>query len=275
MRTATTRAFDRIASEYDVIADGEIFRLLRERTHAAFARRFSAGSRVLEVGCGTGLDTTFLASRGVSVVACDPSEEMVSRALRRLARAGLERRATVLPCGLQDLSSFVDALTEAGGFDGIVSNFGALNCVQHLSPLRALVERHLRSGGAIVLGLMGRSCAMETLYFTATRRPDLVNRRRRGTGPINVPVAGIDVPTFYHRIADVRDTLGDEATLDRVEGIGVAIPPPYFEPRWQTLSPAVRGLVVRLDRAIATWPPFNRFGDHVLLHFVKRRTAHA
>lgn len=278
-RASATQAFDRLASHYDVLAGGEIFQLLRQRTHAAFVRRFAPGSRVLEIGCGTGLDTAFLASRGVHVVACDPSEEMVSRSLRRLAHAGCEDKTTVLPCGLQDLASFLDSLTEPvdvarAPFDGIVSNFGALNCVDHLAPLGALVRRYLRPGGVVLLGLMGRACAVEALYFTVTRRPALVSRRR-GSGPVTLPVAGIDVPTFYHRIADVHAALGSELVLTRIEGIGVVLPPPYLEPRWQNLPKSLRGLVTRLDALLAPWPPFNRVGDHVLLHFVKERHADA
>ena len=279
MRAPATVAFDRLASEYDALAAGEIFRLLRARTHAAFARCFAPGSRVLEIGCGTGLDTIFLASRGVCVVACDPSEEMVSRSLRRLAHAGCENTAMVLPCGLRDLASFLDAVAEprdSGGapFDGIISNFGALNCVEHLAPLGALARRHLKPTGVVLLGLMGRACAVEALYFTAMRRSQL-RSRRRGRGPIPVPVAGIDVPTFYHRITDVRTALGAELTLAHVEGIGVVLPPPYLEPRWKRLPESVRRLATRLDALLAPWPPFNRLGDHVLLHFVKASAAHA
>jgi SAM-dependent methyltransferase len=268
-RPITTEAFDRIAGEYDDVAAGEIFCLLRRRTHAAFTRRFAPGARVLEIGCGTGLDTAFLAARGVRVVACDPSEEMVSRALRRLAHEQLDERAVVVPCGLQDFASFLDALAEPEGFDGIISNFGALNCVEHLAPLRALAHRYLRPGGALLLGVMGRACAIEAVYFVATRRASLASRRR-GCGAVGVPVAGLDVPTFYHRIADIRAALGEEVALVRIEGVGVAIPPPYMERRWQTLPAALRRVVSGIDRVIAAWPPFNRIGDHVLLHFAKR-----
>ena len=269
-----TRAFDRLASEYDALAAGEIFQILRRRTHAAFARRLSAKTRLLEIGCGTGLDTAFLARHVRHVVACDPSEEMVSRSLRRLSREGLEDRATVLPCGLQDLASFLDALAAPGGFDGIVSNFGALNCVEHLAPLGALARQHLRADGVMILCLMGRSCAIETLYLTATGRGHLASRRR-GPGAVAVNVAGVSVPTFYHRIADVRAALGSDLSLQAIEGIGVAIPPPYFEPRWQQLPTSVRALVTGLDAMLAPWPPFNRVGDHVLLHFIKRGHGHA
>lgn len=271
---AAAMAFDRLASEYDTLAGGEIFRLLRRRTHRSFARAFSSGSRVLEIGCGTGLDTAFLAATVRAVVACDPSEEMVSRSLRRLAHAGLEARATVLPCGLNELASFLDALASPEGFDGIMSNFGALNCVEHLAPLGALTRKYLRPGGTVLLGLMGRTCAVEALYFTATRRAGLAGRRRHH-GAVAVPVAGIDVPTFYHRIADVRAALGPELHLRSIEGVGVAIPPPYLESRWQQLPRPVRGIVTSLDALLAPLPPFNRAGDHVLLRFVKQGGRHA
>jgi hypothetical protein len=92
---------------------------------------------------------------------------------------------------------------------------------------------------------------------------------------VPVSVAGVEVPTFYHRIADVRSALGTDLSLDAVEGIGVAVPPPFLEPRWRSLPKYVRGAVTRIDSWLAPWPPFNRVGDHVLLHFVKASAAHA
>jgi SAM-dependent methyltransferase len=266
--TATKLAFDRLAADYDALTGGEIFQLLRARTHRVFARCFPADSCVLEIGCGTGADTEFLASRGVRVIACDPSEEMVSRTMRRLAREKLDARATVLPCGLEDVQAYLAALDLPDTFDGIVSNFGALNCVPHLAPLSALVRGHLAPGGVVILGLMTRMCALEAVYFTATKRPQLA-RRRMGCGPVNVPVAGVDVPTYYHRVKDVCQVLGRDVRLTVVEGIGVAIPPPYLEARWQTLPRAVRSVATTVDDWLAHWPPFNRVGDHVLLLLTK------
>lgn len=267
-RSASTVAFDRLAADYDALIDGEIFQLLRARTHRAFARSFAQGARVLEIGCGTGADTWFLARRGVRVVACDPSEEMVSRTLRRLARERLDQQASVVPCGVEELESYLQALDLPHRFDGIISNFGALNCVQHLAPLAALARRRLDPGGLVVLGLMTRLCVVEVMYFTATLRPRLA-MRRRGHAAVKVPVAGVDVPTYYHRVSDVCEALRPDLKLTSVEGVGVAIPPPYLEPRWQTLPRPVRSIVAAVDGWLAEWPPFNRIGDHVLLQFEK------
>jgi SAM-dependent methyltransferase len=271
-RPPTTLAFDRLAASYDALTDGEIFRLLRGRTHRTFARYFTASSRVLEVGCGTGVDTQFLASRCRHVVACDPSEGMVTQSLRRLAHEGQSARATVMLCGLHDVQSYLDALTPPEPFDGIVSNFGALNCVSHLAPLGALVRRHLRPGGVVLIGVMSRFCAMEALYFLATRRPRLA-ARRMGRGAVPVPVAGVEVPTYYHRVRELRAALGLGVRLVGIEGLGVAIPPPYLEPRWRELSRGIRTAVSSCDAVLARCPGVNRLADHVLLHFV-REHAH-
>ena len=138
-----TLAFDRLAPEYDALAGGEIFQLLRRRDAHRVSRAGSGRDRrVLEIGCGTGLDTAFLAARGMHVVACDPSEEMVEphAAPARARRARRPRDGdAVRAAGPRSRSS--TRSIEPEGFDGIVSNFGALNCVEHLAPLGALATR--------------------------------------------------------------------------------------------------------------------------------------
>jgi hypothetical protein len=83
------------------------------------------------------------------------------------------------------------------------------------------------------------------------------------------------VPTFYHRTADVSAVLKRELNLVAITGIGVLLPPPYLEPRWQRVPAFVRTRLAAVDSAIASIPPFNRLGDHVLLQFTKRRDADA
>ena len=273
MNAATTLAFDRLAADYDALTGGEIFRHLRARVHHVYARQFARGSRVLEIGCGTGVDTHFLAAHGVRVVACDPSEEMVSRTLRRLAGAGLDRATSIVPCGLEDLETYLEALGLPDTFHGIVSNFGALNCVPSLSPLGVIGARHLRPGGVAIIGLIGRTCLWETFYFMA--RGDAVGARRRRAPIVAVPVAGVDVPTFYHRTTDVRAGLGEAFRLDTCVGIGVAVPPPYLELRWQRIPAPLRRAAARVDRVAGAWPIVNRLGDHSLTCWLKRRVAHA
>ena len=268
---AATLAFDRLAPTYDTLVSGDAFQHQRAQTHAAFRRWITPGMRVLEIGCGTGLDTLFLAGLGARIVACDPSAEMLSRTKRRLAPAGVGDRVSILLCGVQELPRFLDALDHCEGFDAVVSNFGALNCAPSLEPLGTVGCRHLRPGGAIVLGLIGRTCFWETAYFVA--RGERAKAARRRLPAVAVPVAGVDVPTFYHRRSDVHAFLGGAFTLDAAIGIGVAVPPPFLESRWQQLPAVIRRAAVRIDRMTAGWPLLNQLGDHTLTRWVKSAVA--
>ena len=197
---------------------------------------------------------------------------MLIRTRRRLEMAGLGDRAGILACDLRDLPQFLDASITPRGFDAIVSNFGALNCAPSLAPLGVIGCRHLRAGGAMAIGLMGRTCLWETLYFTA--RGDRQKASRRRTARADLPVAGIDVPTFYHRTDDVAAALGDGFVRDAVIGIGVMVPPPYLEPRWLQCDAALRRAAAGVDRFAGSWPIVNELGDRTLSRWVKRRVNH-
>lgn len=269
---AATLAFDRLAPTYDALVSGDAFQHQRAQTHAAFRRWIIPGMRILEIGCGTGLDTLFLAGLGARIIACDPSEAMLSRAQRRLALAGVGDRVGILLCGVQELPRFLDALDHGEGFDAVVSNFGALNCAPSLAPLGVVGCRHLRPGGAIIVGLIGRTCLWETAYFIARGERSKAARRRRPR--VAVPVAGVDVPTFYHRRSDVHACLGATFTLSGAIGIGVAVPPPFLESRWQQVPVLIRRAAMGIDRVAAEWPVFNQLGDHNLTRWVKSPVAH-
>ena len=177
--------------------------------------------------------------------------------MRRLANAGLGDRAGILPCGLQELPQFLDALDHAEGFDGIVSNFGALNCVPSLDAAGRPRPPPSAPGGAVMLGLMGRTCAWETVYFTA--RGDALKAARRRQSNVAVPVAGVDVPTFYHRTPRRARRARPRTSRSTASiGIGVVIPPPYLEPRWQRCRPPFAAPRPASIALTAAWPPFNR-----------------
>jgi len=76
--------FDLAADEYDAVRPGYPATLLDR----AFERgTLVAGSRALEVGCGTGKLTESLVARGLRVDAVDPGPNMIAMARRRVADA--------------------------------------------------------------------------------------------------------------------------------------------------------------------------------------------
>lgn len=259
------RAFDRLAPHYDALVSADPFPLMRRAAHVWFAEVFGPGSRVLEVGCGSGHDTVFLAACGADVVAADPSAEMLARARTRLDAGGLAGRARFICCGVDALADHLPASLRV---DGVVSNFGALNCVASLEPFARLVRARLAGGGRVIVGVMPPTCLPELFWFGM--RGDLRRAlRRRGPTPVAVTVAGILVPTSYHSVRDLARALGPAFRLRRVRALGCILPPPDVAVAWRRAPASLRRALAWVDARLAGLPPFNRVGDHVLAEFVR------
>src|ERR1700691_2906190 len=124
--------FDAVALRYDeTFTSSRIGRAQRRAVWSELAKTFHPGDRVLEVGCGTGIDACFLAERDVQVVACDPSAQMIEVATRRIHERRMQKRVTTIVLSAEEIAS----LHEDELFDGAFSNFGALNCVEDLTQV--------------------------------------------------------------------------------------------------------------------------------------------
>src|SRR5579871_1419133 len=184
-------AYDAIASSYDAQVQGDAW--MREVLHRHFTRVFHAGDRVLDVGCGTGLDAVFLAERGIEVVAIDFSPEMVAQCRAKATAAGLADRvdARVLP--IADLCSLRDEQ-----FDGLISAFAGLNTLPDLNQFAADASRLVKPGGHLILHLLNRFSLWEWLGYVSHangRAARDVGRRRTR----NFTIGGRAVPhTVYY-----------------------------------------------------------------------------
>src|SRR3954452_10598811 len=110
------QAFDSIAATYD---DGNVLlQRMRRVVWQTLGRELTPGGRLLDLGCGPGIDAVHLAGRGHRVVAVDWSPQMVEETRRAAAAAGVAERVTALNLGIHQ-----PAALPAGPFDGIYSNF--------------------------------------------------------------------------------------------------------------------------------------------------------
>jgi ubiquinone/menaquinone biosynthesis C-methylase UbiE len=262
-------AFDRLSGRYEQLCENEIFEWMRARVHAVCLQRFPAESRVLELGCGIGIDTAFLAGRGVHVTAVDPAPGMIRQAQTRVQALSPSGRVQFFVAGLEDVERALPSDSIAAApFDGIFSNFGALNCVGDLDLIAGVIRRLLAPGGSVVLCFMARVCPLEIAYFVSRLRPR--DALRRFGNPAIVCVEGIDVPTFYHAAGDVMRALGSEFVLRALTGLGVIVPPPWLAGRWLAIPPGARRAVMAADTRVASHFPFNHVGDHFLMDVVRR-----
>jgi ubiquinone/menaquinone biosynthesis C-methylase UbiE len=140
MNTSAIRAaYDRWAAQYDTDENATRdlnARVLREQT---FLRPDDV---VLELGCGTGLNTAGLARQAGRVVAVDVSTKMLGRARRRLADA---------PVTLRQMDVTEPWPFDDGAFDAVVATL-VLEHVERLAPVFREAHRVLRTGGTFYLG---------------------------------------------------------------------------------------------------------------------------
>ena len=122
---------------------------------------FTPASRLLDLGCGTGLDAVRLAQLGHHVTATDWSAAMVRRTRERAAHERLSERVQALSIGAHELRQ----LDGDEAFDGAYSNLGALNCVPDLGSVARECARLLKPGGALVFTVIGRICPWEIAYY--------------------------------------------------------------------------------------------------------------
>ena len=150
------QAFDQLAPTYDAVwTNSARGRAQRNIVWREIDGLFRAGDRVLDLGCGTGEDALHLESKGIHVDAIDASPEMVRKANARGVRAQLFR--------IEELGKL------SAGYDGAISNFGALNCVEDLRDAGAQLARLIRPKGWLAISLMPRMCWTEVFRFQFRR----------------------------------------------------------------------------------------------------------
>lgn len=244
-----------MARDYDAeFTHGAIGSLMRQAVWQRLDTRFQAGYRVLELNCGTGEDAVYLGCQGVRVLATDLSREMVEMARAKVARAGVESMVAVERLDISRLHELND-----DGFDGVLSNFGGLNCIADLPEVgRALAER-LRPGAYAILCVMGPIVPWEWFWFVGHRQPGPAFRRLR---PGGVQWRGLTIR--YPSIRALQRDFWPGFRMRRCSALGALLPPPYTE-SWVTQHPRLLAGLNRWERRLETWLPLPWLADHYVL----------
>lgn len=220
---------------------------------------FVPGQRVLELACGSGTDALHLTGRGVSVVACDISSQMIAIARHHAANSGVASLVDFHVLPTEQLSE----LKIEGLFDGALSNFSGLNWVKDLSPVRRELANRLKPGARAYLCMLGRFAPWEMLWFLAHREWKKAFQRlhcdsiRSANGEFE-----LQLPSRSRIVA----SFAPDFRLRSWKGIGIAVPPSYMD-RWCSNYPGVMKCLAWVDRTISRAPVFRNWGGCILFEF--------
>jgi len=246
--------FDTVAEAYDSrFTRTRIGTAMRAAVWARCAARFRPGSRILEMNCGTGEDARWLATQGMQVLATDASAGMIEVARRKLAASPESAAVQFQRLAWEELGTL-----DARPFDGMLSNFGGLNCVPDLQGAAASLAARLRPGATAMLCIMGPHVPWEWLWFLAHGRPGAAFRRLRG----NRQWSGISI--HYPSITATVTAFAAHFRLLRAGAIGTLLPPPYTEGALGRY-PRLLGALERLERRWDDRWPLPQLADHYLL----------
>jgi 2-polyprenyl-3-methyl-5-hydroxy-6-metoxy-1,4-benzoquinol methylase len=261
MTTAAGLAFDGVAAEYDKsFTNSCIGRAQRDAVWRVLTRTFHSGAHILELNCGTGEDALFLAKHGVSVYSCDASEVMVETAARRLFAESQITNVSFHQLPTEQLAAL---RSDTRRFDGVLSNFSGLNCVEDLQSVSENLAALVRPGASLVLCFCTRICLVEILYFLFQRQAQKAQRRWRST---IARVGGRSMPVYYPTLSQLRRMFSPHFVLRECRGVGVAIPPSYLESLVSVRPRLFRSLNF-LERFLAPLPVLRTVGDHMVLRF--------
>jgi SAM-dependent methyltransferase len=253
-------AFDSIAAGYDAVVEpNPMLQAIRDRTRAAVIERVPPGGRLLDLGCGSGLDAVWFGRQGYRVVAVDSSRAMVNETARRVEADGLGPSIEVQQRGIEAIDG-----VRLGLFDAVYSDLGPLNCVHDLTAAAASIAGVLRPEGTLVASVMARVSVPELALYLSRGRFARAGVRF-ASGAVPVPLGGGVVATrYYHPREFQRPFAAAGFVRESLRGVGTVVPPPYCD-AFAARHPLLVSSLQRVDAVVGGWPVVRSTGDHFVM----------
>jgi hypothetical protein len=157
-------------------------------------------------------------------------------------------------------------------YDGVISNFSGLNCVEDLQRVAHNFSKLVRPGGRAVVCLFGTRCLWEILWNLRTLNFRKAFRRFQRRGVKATLGADTTVTVYYRPVSSVSRIFAPYFQLKRTVGVGVAVPPSYagvIPARF----PALFRIAEAVDPVLGRCPMVWSLADHVILTFERSEVA--
>jgi Fe-coproporphyrin III synthase len=228
-------------------------------------RHLPPDARVLDLGCGIGLDSSWLLDSGRSVVSVDSSPGMAAQARTRDARLEPMVLGAMAIGGLVGRGSSKGDVNSSGLYDGALLNFGVINCLNPaaFAPILASV---LRPGAPVFIVSMPRvpaSWLVDRLVHGHLR-----TALSRLAPAVDLDVEGGPVATHYWSGADLRSQMAPWFSAVEQRALGLFQPPPGSPTRPQRVA-----RTAAVEAPLAALPGLRDIGDHSAVVLRRRQGA--
>lgn len=257
-----SRAFSRQSPQFDhIYTSNAVAEWMRGRARQEVIRHIMPEGYMLELNCGTGMDTTWFAKKGINVLATDNAPGMLAALTTKVKAECLVNRVEIRQCSFNNLEQLQEKR-----FDYIFSNFGGLNCTDKLEAVLRQAGTLLKPGGYCTFVIMPVICPWELLLFfkgyfkTAFRR-----FRKNGT---DAHIEGVHFTCYYYNPSVVYKALREGFEPVSLKGMAFLMPPPFIA-RFREKYPRLFKLLEKMENKLCDKFPFNRCCDHYIITLKK------
>lgn len=251
--------FDSAADSYDILfEDNLVTQRIRPVVWQSVLRHLGEGASVLDLNCGTGTDAMMMALRGMNVTAIDASQEMIEVARRKIASANLANPITTMNLSFDNLEQLGD-----NRFDGVLSNFGGLNCATNIRKVIDLLASRVQTGGIFVACVMNKYAVWEFASHIIRGQVQSAYRRLNPSGAV-ATVGTARMRIVYYTLRELRTILKPSFNIIRSYGLNIVSPPPNSR-AFIAKAPGLTKSLLSLDDYIREWVPFRGWGDHLVI----------
>lgn len=255
-------AFSKQSQIFDQIYNGNSITLwMRYRVRKETLKYLKKGDRLLEVNCGTGIDSIFFATQGCQVVATDNADGMLQELDQKILSGKLSNSIVTKKCSFNDIGSL-----GMGSFDYVFSNFGGLNCTDKLYEVIEAIDKVLNIGGYFSLVIMPPVCPWELLMLLKADIKTAFRRfKKNGT---NAHIEGHRFLCYYYQPGYVIKHAGPNYQLKSLKGLSIAVPPPFIE-FFIEKHPRIFRILESFENKVWDKYPFNQWCDHYIITMQK------
>ncbi len=265
--------YDLLAPSYDQdIGTNAIGIRMRQIFRQSLQEVARNGQRLFEIGCGTGIDSLWLARLGFQLVATDISGEMIAQVERKSATEGFRNSIQAQRLAAHEIGKLGDRYGE-GSFDGGFCHAGGLNMEPALPEVASQVAALIRNGGFFVCSIINKISLFEVLFYLAVLRPRKAFRRLDNVVPIPIsrqePLNQFVVPTFFYSPNQVAKMFASWFRVEKVRGLQIFLPPSNLADYYSATRPMFAPLEFLEDRLSTKWP-ISYWGHHTIFTLRRR-----